>query len=93
MQAAVNLDHSIIPKETTDTSNTLFIHWTHHPHGIHRASIRQIYKQTLQLNDTHDRMVVAMSHPKNLRDILTKTKLSLPNGMTVQDFIAKILYD
>jgi hypothetical protein len=93
MQAAVNLDHSIIPKETTDTSNTLFIHWTHHPHGIHRSGIRQIYKQTLQLNDTHDRMVVAMSRPKNLRDILTKTKLSLPNGMTVQDFIAKILND
>jgi hypothetical protein len=32
-----------------------------------------------------------MSHPKNLRDILTRANLSLPDDMSIESFISKIL--
>jgi hypothetical protein len=89
-QTAAALDGSVSLKANTDTSNTPFIHWTHHPNGMQCSDIPQIYNQTLQTHNIHDRMVVAISRPKNLRDILTKTMLSLPNGMKIQGLIAKL---
>jgi hypothetical protein len=67
--------------------STLYIHWTHHPKGIQRSEIHQLYNQTIKPHKTHDRMVVAMSRPRNLRDVLTRTALTLPDNITMQDYI------
>jgi hypothetical protein len=89
-QAAATLDNPQQPRTNTATNNTLFIHWTHHPRGIQRNHIHQAYTQTLQAQDIHDNMIIAMSRPKNLRDVLTRAKLSLPDGMSIESFISKI---
>jgi arsenate reductase-like glutaredoxin family protein len=89
-EAASTLDNPQNLRANTASDNTLFVHWTHHPKGIQRNNIRQIYNLTLQPHDIHDNMIVAMSRPKNLRDSLTRAKLSLPNDTTVQSFITKL---
>jgi len=88
-QAATTLDNLIMPPSPSnpDSGNTLYIHWAHHPNGLQRSDIRRIYNQTLQQNDIHDRMVVALSRPKNLRDVLTKTALTLREHTSIQDYI------
>jgi hypothetical protein len=89
-QAAATLDNPQQPRTNTATNNTQFIHWTHHPRGIQRNYIRQAYTQTLQAQDIHDNLIIAMSRPKNLRDVLTRAKLSLPDGMSIESFISKM---
>jgi hypothetical protein len=77
MQAAVNLDNATWQPSNTssNTHNILYIHWRHHPGGLQRAEIRRIYESTLQPYLPYERMQIAMSRPKNLREILTKTAL------------------
>jgi hypothetical protein len=77
MQAAVNLDNATWQPSNTssNTQNILYIHWRHHPGGLQRAEIRKIYESTLQPYLPYERMQIAMSRPKNLREILTKTAL------------------
>jgi hypothetical protein len=86
-QAASTLDNVITPPSPPNSDHTLYIHWTHHPNGLQRSDIRRIYNQSLQHCDTHERMIVALSRPKNLRDVLTKTALALPESTSIQDYI------
>jgi hypothetical protein len=90
LQAATTLGNNYCPNPNTktDLNKTLFIHWTHHPNGIQRSDLRRIYKQTLQPHDIHEEMIVAISRPKNLRDVLTRSTLSLPENTTIQNLIA-----
>jgi hypothetical protein len=37
----------------------------------------------------YDRMQIAISRPKNLRDILTRAKTKLPNGMDIEQLITQ----
>jgi hypothetical protein len=89
-QTATKLDNLFTPPTPSDSGNTLYIHWAHHPNGLQRSDIRWIYNQTLQQFDIHDRMVVTLSRPKNLRDILTKTALTLPEHTSMQDYIKNL---
>jgi hypothetical protein len=77
-QAAMILDQKALGDNlnTTNNSNTLFIHWQYHPDGLQRSDIRNTYKKTLEPHLPFDNMKVAVSRPKNLRDILTKTALN-----------------
>jgi hypothetical protein len=88
-QATATLDNYAIKNQKPDSQsqNTLYIHWTHHPKGISRSEIRQSYKQSLEPHSIHDRMIVAISRPKNLRDILTRTVLTLPDNKSIQSYI------
>jgi hypothetical protein len=88
-QAAATLDNYAIKSQKPDSQsqNTLYIHWTHHPKGITCSEIRQNYKQSLEPHSIHDRMIVAISRPKNLRDILTRTVLTLPDNKSIQSYI------
>jgi hypothetical protein len=78
---------SYCSKSDLQTQNTLFIHWTHHPKGLQCSDICQFYNQTLKPHNTHDRMTIAVSRPKNWRDLLTRTVLTLPEGTHIRDFI------
>jgi hypothetical protein len=91
LQAAATLDNHVIKSQKPDlqTQDNLYIHWTHHPKGIQRSNICQLYNQTIEPHKTHDKMVVAISRPKNLQDILTRTALTLPENKTMQDYINK----
>jgi hypothetical protein len=75
-----------IPAKDTD-NNTPFIPWVHHPKGLNGNDIQRCYKKTLEPHLNYDRMIVAISRPKNLKDVLTRATLPLPNGSKVQQFL------
>jgi hypothetical protein len=82
--------HYTISKQTRDRDqNTLYIHWPFHPHGIQRHTIRQLFNNILQPHIPVDKMQVAISRPKNLKDILTRTALSLPNDLSLDTMITQ----
>jgi len=88
-QAAATLDSktfnspSIQPKEV----HPLYIHWQFHPDGIQCSDIWRIYEKTLQQHLEYDSMHVAISRPKNIRDCLTKAKLTPPPGIDMDKII------
>ncbi len=71
----------------TNNDNSLYIHWTYHPKDLQCQDIRRLYESILEPHTPHDRMVVAISRPKNLRDALTKTELKLPENINLHDLI------
>jgi hypothetical protein len=73
-----------------DPSNTLFLHQEYHPRGISRRMIRRVYRETLEAVSGFDRFVVAYSRPRNLRDVLMRSKLSEPAGHRASDIIANL---
>jgi hypothetical protein len=91
--AASNIDSLNIKasqqKPTDD--ETLYIHWRLHPSNIPKRKVRQIYDQTLKGNDGFHNMTLAISRPKNLRDILCRTDLHDTPGKNVSDILDKIL--
>jgi hypothetical protein len=73
LQAASAIDRHNAPPPNNDTTSTLYLHWTYHPDGLQRQDLRQAFDTTLKDALPYDRMQVAISRPKNLRDILTET--------------------
>jgi hypothetical protein len=71
----------------TDTSNTLFLHWQYHPHGIQKRELRLLYNNTLKPLLDYDRVTIAMSRPTNLRDLLTNAKLNDEISHLLDDYI------
>jgi hypothetical protein len=90
LQAASSLNKTRVitpPKKNNDSDNTLFLHWIHHPKDLQRQDIQHMYESILQPHTPHKRMVVAISRPRNLRDVLTKAVLKLPDGLNLQELI------
>jgi hypothetical protein len=79
-----NRDFSQTKQENADT---LYIHWKHHPNGLQRQTLRQLFNDTLRPVNPFHNMTVAISRPKNLRDILTKAALHLPMDLSLQPII------
>jgi hypothetical protein len=76
------------------TNRSLYLHWEFHPKGIQRDTLRAIYDATLShCNPFHNGMVIAMSRPKNLRDLLTRTTLSEPEGTRASDYHTSLVHD
>jgi hypothetical protein len=66
--------------------NTLYLRWTYHPYGLQQKDIRRIFDKTLKpALDCYDKMQIAVSRPKNLRDILTRAALQIPNNDSIND--------
>jgi hypothetical protein len=57
------------------SDSTLFIHWQFHPSEIGKTTTCNIYNKTLRSHDKFNEMEIALSQPRNLRDILCHTKL------------------
>jgi len=91
LQAANNLDRQPINRATDTGQSTLYIHWTHHPKGPQRRDIRHIYNDTLKDILPYDRMQIALSRPKNLRDILTRAAVKLPPDQNIDAIIQQCL--
>lgn len=91
--AASNIDNINTRKEKqkdTDDDDTLYIHWRHHPSNIHNHTIRQIYNKTLKGFDGFKDMRLAISRPKNLRDILCNTDLPTIPNHEVSHILSKV---
>ena len=92
-QAASTLevkDRGSIDHTTTDSTNHLYIHLAHHPNGIQSRTVKKVYRETLEPHLQYDKTTIAISRPRNLKDALMKTALSLPEGQTVQNYINAI---
>jgi hypothetical protein len=74
-------------KVSTTNKRTLFLHWQYHPNDITRQELRRLYDETLAGKDGFDKMTICYSRPRNLREALTKTSLSEPEGERVSDLI------
>jgi len=70
-----------------NSNENLYIHWRFHPKGLQRQHLRYIHESTLAPYLDYDNMTVAISRPKNLRDLLTSAKLKIPPHLNVQDII------
>jgi hypothetical protein len=92
IQAAADLDDKAWQPNniSSSTHNTLFIHWQHHPGGLQRTDIRRIYEATLQPHLPYKKMQIAISRPKNLRDVLTKTAILDTNNINIPEIIQDI---
>jgi len=90
-QAATLLDNHTLSSTITATSkeNTLYIHRTYHPRGIKPFEIRQIHDKIIKPSLAYDQMIVALSRPKNLRDVLTRTALHT-HLATVQEALREL---
>jgi hypothetical protein len=87
-QAAVHLDNK--PSATNNCKglqNTLYIHWRHHPSGLQNKDIQQIFNKNLRDSISFENMQIALSRQKNLRDVLTRAALTLPEDLRIQDLI------
>jgi hypothetical protein len=92
LQAATALDykHAALIPDNNDNQSTLFIHWPYHPYGIQRQTIRRIFNTTLQPYIPFNKMQVAISRPKYLRDILTHAALNLPDNLSLDAIITQL---
>jgi hypothetical protein len=92
--AALTIDNKLSTSKrgkNTENDDTLYIHWEHHPTDISKNTIRKVYNNTLRNIDNFTNMRIAMSRPKNLRDILCKTELRSIEGNNVSNFLTQIL--
>jgi hypothetical protein len=88
-QSATLLNNHTLSSAITKTpkENTLNIHRTFHPDGIKPFEIRQLYKKILKPSLTYDWMIVSLSRPKNLRDVLTRTALHSHPEIDIQEIV------
>jgi hypothetical protein len=87
MQAAARIDQGALNPTKSTNSNILYIHWPYHPSGLQQKEIRQIYNTILQPHLDYDRMQIAISRPKNIKDILTRSVLKLPPDLCLESLI------
>jgi hypothetical protein len=87
-----SLDEEAASDQDNTANRTLYLHWRYHPTGLQRDTLRAIYDATLKnCTPFKQGMTVAMSRPKNLRDLLTRTELNEPTGKRASDYYQKIL--
>jgi len=88
-QAAITIDSNTTRNTTANNSYTLFIHWKFNPFDIQRSDLRRYYNSTLEQLLDYNKVTVATSRPKNLRDLISKTPLELPAHLDIRDMIQK----
>ena len=78
MQATTRIEQGQMRPCHNPTHKTLYIHWPYHPNGLQQKIVRKIYNETLHTALDYDHMQIAVSRPKTLKDILTRSTLTLP---------------
>jgi hypothetical protein len=76
--------------KTSTNDNTIFLHRTYHPFGPSRNIIRYAFQQILEPVLDYDRMIIATARPSNLRDLLTKAYLNLPDDINILSMLDEI---
>jgi hypothetical protein len=81
------LEEEAAPFSNEIANKSLYLHWKYHPAGLQRDTLRAIFDATLKdCNPFKKGMTIAMSRPKNLRDLLTRTTLNEPTGKRASDY-------
>jgi hypothetical protein len=86
----MQLNNQHAQQQRQASPNTLYIHQRYHPNGLQRKEIRELYDKTLKPFLDFDTMMVAISRPRKLREILTKTSLIKPPSLDIQHLIEEI---
>jgi hypothetical protein len=73
-QSLTTMTNRQIDSAPTTNRHRLYLHVEYHPRGIPRHMIRQLYNRALVKTKLFDDFIVADYRPKNLRDLLSKTK-------------------
>jgi hypothetical protein len=93
-EAASALDNKNTTKYNDTNENlkrdVLYFHWQHNPSGIKNCTIQKIYNATLHGYDNFDKMVIATSRPKNLRDLLCRTRLTTTDDDNITNIIQSL---
>jgi hypothetical protein len=87
LQAAARLNQSSRARINNDNSNTLYIHWAYQPNGLQQKDIRDRYNAILQPHLNYDHMQIAIARPRNLKDTLTRSALTIPPHMDLGNLI------
>jgi hypothetical protein len=89
LQAAKKLDDltTTTKKQNSSNDDTIYLHWTWHPRDISKRKLRLIFNSTLKEKSGFNNLIIAYSRAKNLRDSLTKTTLSEPEGKKASNFL------
>jgi len=86
-----NMNTQGSPK-TSDKDDTLYIHWSFHPSDISQNTVRIIYNKILNgFDDGFQLMMLVISWPKNLSDILCKIDLPHIIDRNVSNILQQIL--
>jgi len=90
--AASSIDSTITnPIESPSTANiTMNIHSVYQPNGLQWHDIRQLYEAILKPHLNFKNMMVAISRPTNLRDMLASAKLQAPPHLDIVKLIADL---
>ena len=87
--------HQAIParKRETNSNNTAILHIQYHPNDIPRRTIRDIFEKNCKILENYktdsgemmniDNFIIAYSRAKNLKDMLTSSKLHQATGKEV----------
>jgi hypothetical protein len=79
-----------ILQPNSPSGDTLYIPWQYHLTDTKKNTIREAYNTTLKDHDNFSQMRIAMSRPKNLKDILCRTNLSNLPGKNASDILSSI---
>jgi len=90
LEAASTLDKRHTHHNNNNGQSTLYLHWTYHPHGLQRRHLRQTFDTTFKDTLPFNRMQVAISRPKNLKDILTKATAQIPEHINIDQIIDQL---
>lgn len=61
-------------KKVENKGKSILIHINYHPRGIQRNNLQSIYNKTLA-QEIPNKVIIAMSRPKNLQDRLCQSRL------------------
>jgi hypothetical protein len=105
VEAAQKLEEPVLPKcsNRDGTRNKVFLHVQFHPFQITGKAIQSVFRQECAeaLRNAEnpaddydrlgiDRLIIAHSRAKNLRDKLCSSRLVLPEGRRVSEFVSSI---
>jgi hypothetical protein len=74
-QSLVTMTNRKLDSAPATERHHLFLHAKYHSRCIPRRMIHQLYNHTLVKTKLFDDFVITYHQPKNLRDLLSKTKL------------------
>ena len=65
---------------TEDTNDTLYFKWPYHPRGVQARDLQMLFEKHLKGHVGYSKMIVALTRPKNLRDLCTNNRVQQEEG-------------
>ena len=63
-----------------DTDDTLYFKWPYHPRGVQARDLQVLFEKFLKGHVGYTKMIVALTRPKNLRDLCTNNRVQQEEG-------------